>query len=180
MDDEEALVRSCAAGDPVAWRRFVDRYSDWVLGIARAWLRRSGVLGEADAEDARSEVFRQLLDRDRAALRALRAPVRLRAWLAIVTRRACGKLLRKKPSPPPRPTEPARTPAGGPEALSELLGRLPAEDRLLLLLHFAHGASYREIADLLGISVESVGKAKFRALERLRGLQADREPEQEP
>ena len=169
MQPDEALVRECAAGDPDAWRRFVALYEGWVLRVARSSLRRmSGSAGEADAEDAAAEVFRQLVERDRAMLRALRPPYNLRAWLAIVARRACGKLLRKKaPIAPPR--DPA---AASPEegALIDLLAKLPAEDRLLLELFFIHDSSYEEIGAILGMSPESVGKAKFRALERLREL----------
>lgn len=169
MQPDEALVRACAAGDADAWRRFVALYESWVLRVARASLRRmSGSAGEADAEDAAAEVFRQLLERDRAMLRALRPPYNLRAWLAIVARRACGRLLRKKPPIAP-PREPA-TAAPEEGALLDLLPKLPAEDRLLLELFFVHDSPYEEIGAILGMSPESVGKAKFRALERLRGL----------
>jgi RNA polymerase sigma factor (sigma-70 family) len=168
VDEDESLIRACAAGDPAAWRRFVELHSGWVLRVARASLRRSGVLGEADAEDARAEVFRQLVDRDRSALRSLRPPYQLRAWLAIVTRRACGKKFRQKDLAAP-PRKPAVASSES-DALADLLCRLPAEDRLLLELYFAHDASYREIGGILGMSPESVGKAKFRALEKLREL----------
>jgi RNA polymerase sigma factor (sigma-70 family) len=58
-------------------------------------------------------------------------------------------------------------------ALADLLDRLPPEDRLLLNLFFIHESSYEEIGAILGMSPESVGKAKFRALERLRILAKD-------
>jgi RNA polymerase sigma factor (sigma-70 family) len=166
--NDEALVRACAAGDADAWRGFVDLHSGWVLRVARSSLRRLGVVSEADAEDARAEVFRQLVDRDRAMLRALRPPYNLRAWLAIITRRTCGKMVRKKGVVAP-PREPASTPTES-GALLDLLARLPAEDRLLLELFFVHDSSYEEIGPILGMSAESVGKAKFRALEKLRAL----------
>jgi RNA polymerase sigma-70 factor (ECF subfamily) len=157
---DEELVRDCARGDAGAWRSFVDQYSGWVLRIARAALRGA----EADAEDARAEVFRQLVDRDRAMLRALRPPYHLRAWLAIVTRRACGKLLRRRPTPTGAP----ETAAPSTGSIDDHLAVLPPADRLLLELFFVHDCSYEEIAGILGISVESVGKQKTRALEKLR------------
>jgi len=159
MRSEEELVRACARGDADAWREFVDAYAGFVLGVARAALRA------ADADDACAEVFRQLVDRDCAMLRGLRPPYNLRAWLAVITRRACGKLLRKRPGPAPA-AEPA-----APESSSfhEHLATLPPADRLLLELFFVHDCSYEEIAGILGISAESVGKQKTRALEKLRG-----------
>jgi RNA polymerase sigma-70 factor (ECF subfamily) len=169
VNAEEALVRRCAAGDPEAWRQFVDHYAGWVLRVARVALKRmTGTASEADAEDACAEVFRQLVERDRAMLRSLRPPFHLEAWLAVVTRRACGKLLRRKPLPPSA-REPA-VPPSEPSPWIDLLARLPAEDRVLLELFFVHDASYEEIGAALGMSAESIGKAKFRALERLRVL----------
>ncbi len=162
MQSEEELVRACAGGDAAAWRRLLDLYSGWVLRVARSALRGAT---EADAEDAAAEVFRQLVERDRALLRSLRAPYNLRAWLALITRRTCGKLLRRKG--PLAEARDVATPAPG-AAFGELLGRLPPADRLLLELFFVHDCSYEEIASILGISVESVGKQKTRALEKLR------------
>ena len=172
VQPEEALVRACAAGDGEAWRRLVDLYSGWVLRVARSTLRRhTGRVDEAEAEDAAAEVFRQLVERDRALLKSFRAPFNLRAWLAIVARRAVNRMLRKRvPSGPvPETAAPERPDAG----LGELLGRLPPEDRLLLELFFVHECSYEEIAAQLRISPESVGKQKFRAIERLRALRKE-------
>lgn len=168
MQPEEELIRACAAGDPDAWRRFSDAYQPWVLRVARSTLKRhTGSSPEADAEDAAADVFRQLVERDRAMLRSLRPPFHLKAWLAIVTRRAVNKLLRKRfPPVPPRETPPSPDPSG----LRDLLDRLPSADRLVLELFFIDGRSYEEIAGVLGISPESVGKQKFRALEKLRAL----------
>ena len=162
MQPEEELVRACADGDPAAWRRFVDLYSGWVLRVARAALRKAT---EADVEDAAADVFRQLVERDRALLRSLRPPFHLRAWLALITRRACGKLLRRKGATA-EPRDVAAPPPGTP--IAEHLAKLPPADRLLLELFFVHDCSYEEIAAILGISAESVGKQKTRALEKLR------------
>lgn len=168
MQPEEELVRACAGGDPAAWRRLVDLYSGWVLRVARASMRRlSGASSEADAEDACAEVFRQLVERDRAQLRSLRPPYNLRAWLALIARRTCGKLVRRKGVI----AEPRETAAPAPAApFGELLTKLQPADRLLLELFFVHNCPYDEIASILGISVESVGKQKTRALEKLKNL----------
>lgn len=169
MNAEEELARACAAGNPEAWRRFVDLYADWVLRIARATLRRRGDPAlEGEAEDAAAEVFRWLVERDRALFRSFRAPFNLKAWLAVLARRACGRILRKRRAAPGG-AEPVAPPAEA-SRLEELLGGLPAEDRLLLQLFFIHACSYEEIAQALGISVESVGKQKFRALQKLKEL----------
>jgi len=168
---EEDLVRACAEGDPAAWREFVDLTSAWVKRAAEGALR--GVRA-ADIDDAVAEVYRKLLERNCALLRSFRAPFNLKAWLTVITRRTCLRTLRRPadaplerdvaaPEPAPEPTEETR-------ALERLLPKLPAEDRLVLDLFFRREASYEQIGALLGISAESVGKRKFRALERLKDL----------
>jgi RNA polymerase sigma factor (sigma-70 family) len=67
---------------------------------------------------------------------------------------------------------PEPTPAAAEESrmLERLLRKLSAEDRLILELFFRQDATYEHIGSVLGISAESVGKRKFRALERLKEL----------
>lgn len=171
MGSEEALVRACVRGDRDAWAEFVRLTSGWAVRVARATFRRAvGRAQESDVDDAVADVFRQLLDRDAALLRGLRPPFHLRAWLAVVVRRACLRLLRRKPPPSPPPAEPT---APDPE-LAEAMALLPPEDRVLLQLFFVHDAPYEEIAGALGISVDSVGKRKFRALQKLKGILLER------
>jgi RNA polymerase sigma-70 factor (ECF subfamily) len=171
VSSEEALVRACAEGDPAAWREFVDLSSGWVKRAAEGALR--GVRA-ADIEDAVAEVYRKLLDRNFALLRSFRAPFNLKAWLTIITRRTCLRSLRRPAAAPldrdVAAPEPESAPVEEARALERLLPKLPAEDRLVLDLFFRQDATYEQIGALLGISAESVGKRKFRALERLKEL----------
>lgn len=171
MSSEEDLVRACARGDAAAWREFVDLSSGWVRRAAEGALRGARA---ADVDDAVAEVYRKLLDRNFALLRSFRAPFNLKAWLTVITRRSCLRTLRRPlaapldqdvvaPDPKPAPVE-------GSRALERLLRKLPAEDRLILELFFRQDATYEHIGSVLGISPESVGKRKFRALERLKEL----------
>ena len=166
---EEELVRACARGEPGAWEEFVEGHASWLSRVIRATLKRhAGAANEADADDVLADVYRQMLERDRALLKSFRAPFNLRAWLAVIARRACLRLLRKKPPPAPTPLPPA--PREDTELLKNLLNELPAEDRLLLELFFIHERSYGDIAGALGLAVDSIGKRKFRALQKLRDL----------
>jgi RNA polymerase sigma-70 factor (ECF subfamily) len=166
---EEALVHACAEGDAAAWREFVDLTSGWVRRAAEGTLRGARA---ADVDDAVAEVYRKLLERNSALLRSFRAPFNLRAWLTIITRRTCLRTLRRPTAVPlerdvvaPQVDIPEET-----RALERLLQKLPPEDRLVLDLFFRQDASYESIGAVLGISAESVGKRKFRALERLKEL----------
>ncbi len=167
MTPEGDLVRACAEGDAAAWREFVDLSSGWVRRAAE------GALRSTDVDDAVAEVYRKLLERNGALLRSFRAPFNLKAWLTVITRRTCLRALRRpRAAPldrdvaaPPVPVEREET-----RALQGLLGKLAAEDRLVLDLFFRQDATYEQIGAVLGISAESVGKRKFRALERLKEL----------
>lgn len=161
---EPGELQRLVQGDSAAWNTFVDRYSGWILRVARATLRR--LTGrDDDAEDILGEVFRLLLEREFALLRSLRPPYHLQAWLAVLTRRTCTRSFRKKvPPPAERPSSDAPEAAG----LREMLDRLPLRDRVLLELFFVHECSYEEISEIMGVSLDSIGQLKFRALQKLR------------
>ena len=166
MTPEEALIRACVAGDADAWREFVDLSSGWVRRAAES-------THVADVDDAVAEVYRKLLERDRALLRSFRAPFNLKAWLIVIARRTCLRALRRPRAAPLEIDVVAPAPSSTSEetlALERLLKKLPAEDRLVLDLFFRQDASYERIGAILGISAESVGKRKFRAMERLKDL----------
>jgi RNA polymerase sigma-70 factor (ECF subfamily) len=169
VGSEEDFIRACARGDAEAWRRFVDLYAGFVLRVVRSTLRRAaGSTSEADAEDVAAEVFRQLVERDRALLRSFRPPFNIRAWLAVLARRNALRVLRRRPHAPIEHEPAAADPPA--HALLDLLEKLSTEDRLLLELFFVHDCSYEEISRTLGIPVDTIGKQKFRALEKLKGL----------
>jgi RNA polymerase sigma-70 factor, ECF subfamily len=171
VSSEEDLVRACAEGDPDAWREFVDLSSGWVRRAAEGALRGARA---ADVDDAVAEVYRKLLERNSALLRSFRPPFNLKAWLTVITRRTCLRTLRRPLAAPLEKDvvapEPEDAPVEEGRVLERLLQKLPAEDRLILDLFFRQNASYEHIGAVLGISPESVGKRKFRALERLKEL----------
>jgi RNA polymerase sigma factor (sigma-70 family) len=69
------------------------------------------------------------------------------------------------PAPEPSEADPERL-----AALRAALGQLPPRDRLILKLFYLDGAGYREIASLLGLSMNAVSPALIRARDRLRAL----------
>lgn len=169
MASEEDLIHACAEGDAAAWREFVDLTSGWVRRAAEGALRGARA---ADVDDAVAEVYRKLLERNSALLRSFRAPFNLRAWLTVITRRTCIRIFRR-PTAAPLERDVIAPEVSIPEesrVLERLLQKLPAEDRLVLDLFFRQDATYEHIGAVLGISAESVGKRKFRALERLKEL----------
>lgn len=164
--DPSALVRACASGDAEAWRRFIQEYQTWLSFVAR----RSLPGAAAEADDVVAEVLRKLLEDDRALLRKFRAPFNLKAWLAVIVRRTASRHLeRRRPSGAPSEEAAAPSPASY-TALENLLVELPPEDRLILQLFYGEEASYEEIAAIVGVPVNTLGKRKFRAIQALRQI----------
>ena len=156
-------------------------YSSYYGGIRRYLVR---IVGAADAEDIAQETF----------LKALKAPDDLqegtRSWLFRVATNAALDRLRSasrvRTSPTPFDEEPlvaegselarakdASIEAGTIQAemsacVRAIEDRLPAGQRLALLLSDYEGLSDPEIATVLGVSVGSVKARLHRARERLR------------
>jgi RNA polymerase sigma factor (sigma-70 family) len=78
------LVTRARAGDKQAWDALVERYAPLIWSIC--WKYR---LGHADAQDVGQSVWLGLVDQ----LDKIRDPAKLPGWLAITTRRECGRVL---------------------------------------------------------------------------------------
>jgi RNA polymerase sigma-70 factor (ECF subfamily) len=155
--------------DERAFTRVAEEYAGRLYAVAYRLLRN-----RADAEDA---VQRALMKAFVA--RASYSPRwAVSTWLYRVLSNVCiDELRRRRPAPEP-PASPGARVAGGVERidLARALDVVPREARLLLALHYVNGLSYRELAKIRGISVNTVksqlarGKAILRkALEDTKG-----------
>jgi len=180
-DDDLALVQRCLAGEPGAWRDFVDRFAGVVRAVARRYFRLHGRSADGpDVDDMVQEVFYALTRRNYRLLRNYDPTYAFTTYIGVITRTEVHRDLRKK-----RPL------VGGPDDLetaapvqddaadeveqlerSELLKRalddLPPRDAEILRLRFIRGLDYRAIATALGIPEASVGQTLFRAKKRLK------------
>lgn len=131
--------------------------------------RLVALAGSLVGRDAAEDVVHDAYLRARSRISQLRDPDALDAWLTrIVIRTAynhhrsraglLGRLARIGPAQP----VPSRD-AG----LRELIDRLPARERSILVLHYAYGYALAEIAEMLGLSHVNVRTIIFRARRRL-------------
>jgi RNA polymerase sigma-70 factor (ECF subfamily) len=167
-----ALLAALKRGDRAALAELVARHQRVLLGHARA------VLGEGGPfEDAVQEVFLRLLERppelppevagDGAAERS-----HLMSWLHKVTRNCCMDTLRSETRRKGRehqsavPDVAGANHSGGAElveqrdtraAVERGLKQLPAEQREVLVLRLLGDRSYKEIADITGKKIGTVG-----------------------
>jgi RNA polymerase sigma-70 factor (ECF subfamily) len=166
------LLSSLKRGDRQALAALVERHQRVLLGHARALVGESGPF-----EDVVQEVYLKLLERPpelpteaRGDADAERA--HLRSWLHKVTRNCCMDTIRADSRRRSReemaaaPAAAAKHVAAGAElveqrdtraAVERSLQRLPAEQREVLVLRLLGERSYKEIADITGKKIGTVG-----------------------
>jgi RNA polymerase sigma-70 factor (ECF subfamily) len=175
MSDAE-LVRQALAGRAEAYAELVRRWSARVLALCHARVGRADV-----AEDLAQEA----LLRGYRALRTLAQPDRFGAWLQGIALRACLDWLKARERSQVNFTAlgPGFDPDGvlhpgggesGPEQEEErrrLLAEveaLPAEYRTVVMLYYYQDTTYRELAELLGVSPATINVRLSRARALLR------------
>lgn len=175
-----ALVQRCLAKEPTAWNEFLANYGRLIFWAIQERLKRVGCPAlPSEVDDIFQNVVTSLWEKEK--LRQLRDPETLPAWLVMVAGNAAVNAMKRRA--PEDPMDPAKqafiaaeTPAPwGEEAeeeparrAEELLKTLPARDQAALRLHYLHGKKYKDIAELLGIPVNTVGTIISRAKEKLR------------
>jgi RNA polymerase sigma-70 factor (ECF subfamily) len=176
LDWENALVRKCQSGDPEAFRVLVERYQARVFSIAHTLVR-----GHADVEDIAQQVFTKVYFR----IRDFDFRAALITWIYRITINECYNHLRKYPTnrllsiSAMTPAEAyylenTRVPDPSPDRRAEmaqmvslLLGKVSAEERLLLLMKEVEGYSIQALARLFAWNENTVKVKLFRARRKI-------------
>jgi RNA polymerase sigma factor (sigma-70 family) len=180
-DDE--FVAGCLRGEQAAWDGLIDRYAALIYSIPLKY-----GFSEADAADVFQTVCLILLEK----LESVRTPRGLAAWIITTTSRECLAVVRKQRREQRRAggegsleaavqlIDPQRLPEE--EVLSlerqqlvrTAISQLPDNCRRLVEAFFSDLAdqrvSYQQLADSLGVPINSLGPTRARCLERLRRL----------
>ena len=168
-------MREVAAGDPQAFRCFVERHQTLVIGTV------TRMIGAADAEDLAQRVFLNVWK----SAPHWQPRARVTSWLMTITRRLVFNESRRRirsrilPQQPEEegllePTD--RGPAPDASILNRELhlaievamASLHEKERMAVVLRCYEGMSYEEIAAVLGTSLPSVKSLLFRARNTLR------------
>lgn len=178
FDAEEPVIEAIRAGDRYAFGELMRRHNGWVRGVI------FGVLGERDAVD---DVAQQTWTTVWQRIGELRDVRRWRPWVYRLARNAAldagrdtarrrNRARRLASHPPPVS---AKAPDG------DLVGReqhqvviaavqaLPAIYREPFVLRHLNGWSYRRIADVMGMPIDSVETRLVRARRFLRAALKD-------
>jgi len=169
MDGERAWIEAARAGDKQAFGRLVEAYQRPIFSLAYRMLGNAG-----DAEDAAQEVFLK-------AYRALGSYDRQRpfsTWLLSIAAHYCIDRLRRRRMQavslddlptwrwgPGDAVDPQRAAEASDQAgrIQRLLGDLPEDYRLVIVLRYWHDLGYEEIAGVTGQTVSAVKSRLHRA-----------------
>lgn len=179
-ESDAAIVQQIIDGDADAFETLMKRYEQPVLGILKRHLPYSQV------EETAQDVFVRAYQ----SLPGFKQSGSFRSWLSAIAVRTCYDFWRKHYRNREMPlstlteaqadwVERTLSDASGSshedlgrqqearEVLDEALGRLSAEDRMVLELVYLEGLSGKEAAKLLGWSVANVKVRAFRSRKKL-------------
>lgn len=171
-DSEEAdLVTRCLAADEDAWAILVERYADYVYGVAVRIFRFS----HEEAEEVLQETMAQVYEH----LRDYRGTGPLRAWIGVIAYNMARQRLRSRSRHPESPLTVEVSDAAQEQALEVVeeaavaraaLAQLEEPCREILNRFFALRQRYTEIAREMGIAEGTVASRLARCLTRLRQI----------
>ncbi len=180
---DEALVRACIAGSEAAWQEFYTRF----IGLMRTVVKKRYVLCKEDVEDITQSAFVSLA----SALNNFDCEQSLPRFVCVITERVAIDEYRKRSAA----RRNAESPIGqtefdrafSPEMRSDLdlpdrqmeraerasclgaaMKELDRSCRELLTLRYLNDLSYKEIAETLGVSENTLNVQARRCLEKLR------------
>lgn len=174
--EERELIQNIQSGEPEAFRRLYDAFQDHVYNTAMGFLHNS-----EDAQDITQDVFIELF----RSFSSFRGDSRLSTWVYRITVNKSLNLLRKKrpslmhrvfgtgPGPLPDPTDPQPDPSQTIEnkelrlQLTRAIDALPEKQRTAFILDKFEDLSYKEIANVMELSLPAVESLLFRARRQL-------------
>jgi RNA polymerase sigma-70 factor (ECF subfamily) len=176
MIDDRALMRRIRHGDETAFTELVTRHGGRMQGVARRLLG-----SRADAEDAVQRAFMKCF----TAAGAYRPEWAVSTWLYRILANVCFDEIRRRRARPEVNEAPShreiRDHATHPDGaakridLDRALAKVADEARALIILRYAEGLSYRELARVRGIKVNTVKSQLARGKSVLRAaLEEDR------
>jgi RNA polymerase sigma-70 factor (ECF subfamily) len=170
VDPDADLIGAVASGDEDAFETLVRKYERRVLNIAYRYL-----VNTPAAEDAAQEIFLKVW---RNAKR-FKGKSSFSTWLYRVVVNHCLTLKSKRERRETGPLDDSARRAGPRldeqlekaekvEVIREAVGDLPGKQRMALVLSKFEGRSYKEIAEIMGVSLSSVESLIFRAKQNLK------------
>jgi len=165
---DEALVRLAQQGGAPAFDQLIVRHREAMTALAYR------IVGDRDEAD---DLVQEAVCLAYRKLGGFRGDAAFKTWLTRITINVCIKARRRRHNQAWEPLSDlyecpshAEREAVTRVMVAHAMARLPARDRVLLLLREYEGLEYEQIADVMGWSRARVGTAIHRARKRLRRL----------
>ena len=174
MDPTSELVQRCLDGDTGAFERLVREHMNTVLGLAYHYVGDFSV-----AEDVAQETFVQAFQ----SMNSLRNGARFKVWLLKIARNKAIDTLRRNPhmvsldenkeverevslkSAPPQEDQPFEF---SEDDLIKALKSIRKDYREIFVMKHVDNLSYKEISEILGMTISSVGEKLYRVRTMIR------------
>ncbi len=186
VPDPSSLVARCLAGDDAARAEFINTYDALLARAVARRLSRYQPRGAfaSEADDIRHDIYLKLFANRCRVLESLRNARSLDAWLITVAHNQTVSYMRKRLVLEQAEDENVGeaqavygyTPehsAGdreSSECVRAALEQLEAKDRLVLQLYYLYNQRYADIAETLGMNINTVASRLMRAKEKLREI----------
>jgi RNA polymerase sigma factor (sigma-70 family) len=176
-DDNATLLARMAEGDPLAWRRLIEKHERLIWSVATSFR-----LQRVDIQDVVQSTWLRLIQHGST----IRDPERLAGWLAVTATRECLAVLRRTSRQTLQAADddqrdPSVDVARSAEehdvarVLWAAVAELPPRQHSLVLALFRDDIrSYGDVAEKCALPRGSIGPTRARALSRLRSTLADR------
>jgi len=169
---ESDALKRVIEGDRKSWDVFVAAYAPLIRAMVSRTMSAYGAYSAPDIDDAIQNVYLRLLRDDRKLLKSYDpAKASLATWLGLISRSVTIDLLRKKEKshlPLREELAESRTAGVGEDRIDLPKGLLSARQELILRLLFDKEMDPDEVAEFLGVEVQTVRSAKHKAIEKLR------------
>lgn len=178
FNDTRKLVERCIERDRKAWEQFIERFSGLLYYSAAERLKRNGLLfGRQDLQDIVQGVLLELWEKGR--LQEVRDRSKISAWLSIVAQtRALNHMVRKKErllsedesfrldnlKVEPQDSEKECLLS----ALEACVRELEPREKIILKMSVFYKKTHREIADFMGLPLNTVSTIIARKKSELR------------
>lgn len=163
---EEELIRRCRRGDPDAWNALLKQHHQVLFSVAYRI-----TLNADEAEDALQDAWVRIAK----GLNSFDHRSSFRTWATrIVVRQALTNRKSLRPTVSYEENEMlGNIRAPEPDRVEEMdlknaLSVLPVEERTAVVLHYAEGYTFQEVANVLEIPLRTAADYAYRGLRRLR------------
>jgi RNA polymerase sigma factor (sigma-70 family) len=190
--EDRTLLVKCISGDRAAAEALVRRFSNLVFqAVQHTFLSKNIADSQQDIEDLHNTVFLHLFEKKCKKLRQFKGKNNCSpaSWIRLIAVRTVLNHLRKKgydairwqkdmtsvddlPSLVGSQIDAAADleAAEQQQILRRGIRMLPHRDRLLVKLHFDHGLSLSQVADMMNISMQNVYTLKHRTVQKLKSI----------